>query len=232
MKPAIFLSLFFLSSCSFSHKTGYQTTLKMQLDTIYANDQRYRTFMVLQPGKERDSLAKMMGLKPDEVNEHFSHVQHNLDSINLVLIEHIFIKYGYPGKSMVDSPANEAAYYVIQHSDKISQYFPLIEKAGKAGELSFLLVAMMQDRLLKDGGKEQIYGTQFAGYAEKDSVTGEQKISWFLWPVKDYIHLNETRENAGFTETIEANAASQGIEFRIMTIEELKEKHPGFLPQK
>ena len=90
----------------------------------------------------------------------------------------------------------------------------------------------MQDRLLKDEGKEQIYGTQFAGYAEKDSVTGAQKISWFLWPVKDYEHLTALRKKAGFTETIEENAASQGIEFRNMTIEELKEKHPGFLPQK
>ena len=38
MKPAIFLSLFFLSGCFFSHNNGYQASLKMQLDTIYAND--------------------------------------------------------------------------------------------------------------------------------------------------------------------------------------------------
>ena len=36
-----------------------------------------------------------------------------------------------PGKSLVGEPANETAYYVIQHSDKIEQYFPVVEKAGR-----------------------------------------------------------------------------------------------------
>jgi len=48
-------------------------------------------------------------------------------------VEAIFRKVGYPGKTLVGHPANEAAYYVIQHSDKIKKYFPLIEQAGQKG---------------------------------------------------------------------------------------------------
>ena len=208
------------------------TALKRKLDTILVYDQRYRQAMVLQPGKERDSMAKALGITPDAVNDHFGDVQNKLDSINLVVVEEIFRTSGYPGKSKVGVPTNEAAYNVIQHTGKIRQYFPLIEKAGKAGEISHLLVAMMQDRMLKEQGREQIYGTQYAGYPVKDPVTGEQKIKWFLWPVKDYIHVAQRRKKAGFKETIAADAASQGTEPQMMTLAEIKVKCPWLLPQK
>lgn len=61
------------------------------------------------------------------------------------------------GKSLVGTPTIEAAFYVIQHSPKISQYFPLIERAGKRNELSFTLFAKMHDRLLVNQKKEQKY---------------------------------------------------------------------------
>ncbi len=195
---------------------------------MLAADQRYRGFMTLQPGEERDSIARTLNIAPDDVNEYFGRLQHDLDSIDVIKVVAIFRKYGYPGKHIVGIPTNEAAYYVIQHSDKIKQYFPLIEKAGKKGELSFELVAMMQDRLLKSEGKEQVYGTQYAGYAGKDSVTRQQKIYWFLWPVKDYAHVNERRKKAGFKDTVAENAADQGIEFEVVTLAAAKKKYPGF----
>ncbi len=60
---------------------------------------------------------------------------------------------------MVDTPANEAAWYIIQHSNKIHQYIDLIKKAADEHELPFHLYAMMLDRDLMDLGKEQMYGT-------------------------------------------------------------------------
>lgn len=224
-----------IAGISFHHSFGQHTindALRKQLDSIYANDQMYRQAMVMQPGRERDSIAKELGISADDVTDHFGRLQNEIDSINLLKVELIFHKYGYPGKSLVGQPTNESAYYVIQHSGKIEKYFPLIEKAGQKGELAFPLVAMMQDRMLMGQGKEQVYGTQFAGVASQDSITGERKISWFLWPVKDYEHVSERRKNAGFKDTIEENAGDQGIELKVITLEFAKKNYPWLFPKK
>jgi hypothetical protein len=211
---------------------GYNDPLKKKLDSIFADDQRYRKTMAMQPGVKRDSIAVKLGIQSDEVNEYYGRLQHRLDSINLVKVDSIFRTHGYPGKTLVGKPTNEAAYYVVQHSDKIEKYFPLIEKAGKDGELSFPLVAMMQDRLLKGKGEEQIYATQFAGCMVKDSATQEKRIEWFLWPVKDYAHVDERRKKAGFKETIAENAESQGIKLQVITLADAKKKYPWLFPVK
>ena len=221
-----------LSAHSSIGKNRYNSILKKELDSITADDQRYREIMTLQPGIKRDSIARAFGILPDDVNNHFAGLQARLDSINLSRITSIFHKHGYPGKSMVGEPANESAYYVIQHSDRIGRYFPIIEKAGKNGELPFYLVAMMQDRLLKEEGKEQIYGTQYAGFASLDSVTKQQKIIWFLWPVNNYSQVNERRKAAGFKDSVAENAAAQGIELHVISLVEAKKNYPWFFSVK
>lgn len=57
------------------------------------------------------------------------------DSINIRRIEILILKHGYAGKSLVGEPTNETMWYVIQHSNKIKKYYPLIEKAGIENEL-------------------------------------------------------------------------------------------------
>jgi hypothetical protein len=204
--------------------------LKALLDSIQVDDQRYRAVVTLQPGKERDSFARALNISDDEVNSHFSSLQAGLDSVNLQRVEAVIRKFGYPGKSLVGEPTNETAYYVIQHSDKIEQYFPVIEAAGKKGELSFQLVAMMHDRLLMQKGLEQIYGTQYAGFASQDSVTGARKINWFLWPVKDYPSVEKRRKEAGFKDSVAENAADQGITLYVISYAEAKKKYPWMFP--
>ena len=85
------------------------------------------------------------------------------DSTNTQRISQIISKHGCPGKSLVSTPTNEAAFYVIQHSQLIKQYLPLVKQAAEKGELSFRLYAMMLDRQLMFGGDEQVYGTQARG---------------------------------------------------------------------
>ncbi len=218
-----------LSTCllsSFCYGQKFNALLKKQLDSIMADDQRYRELTVLQPGVVRDSIATALHIAPDDVDEHYNQLQQALDSTNLKKVAAVIHKYGYPGKSMVGTPTNQAVYYVIQHSDQIKKYFPLIEAAGKKGELPFEPVAMMQDRMLKEEGKEQIYGTQYAGYAVTDSITHQKKICWLLWPVKDYAHVNERRKKAGFKDTVAENAADQGIEPKILTLAEARKECP------
>jgi hypothetical protein len=137
-------------------------------------------------------------------------------------VEEIIAKYGYPGKSLVGEPTNRSVYYVIQHSDKIEQYFPLIEKAGQDDEIPQRLVAMMHDRLLVGQGKEQIYGTQINGQLVINKETGAEEGFQFLWPIAYPDKVNDLRKDVGFTNSIEEYVTSMGLEFKLYSLEEIK----------
>ena len=127
-------------------------------------------------------------------------------------------------------PTNEAAWYVIQHSDDIEHYLPLIKKAAKKGEMPYYLYAQMLDRQLMREGKEQLYGTQAMGYNVLNPATGQREAQPpFVWPIKDAAGVNERRKKAGFPTTVEQNAANLGIPYRVLTLSDV-EKMPKTNP--
>jgi hypothetical protein len=132
----------------------------------------------------------------------------------------IIRRYGYPGKTLVGTPSNEAVFYVIQHSNSIPQYLPLIKRAADQGELPFRLYAMMLDRQLMNTGKAQIYGTQGRSYIGQAP---------FIWPIEDPAHVNERRKKAGFDLNVEQNAQRMNIPYQVLTLEEVR-KMPGYQP--
>ena len=149
---------------------------------------------------------------------HYWTLQNHADSANVVFVEKLFKTYGYPGKTLVGEPANEAAWYVIQHSPKIDQYLPMMKRAAESKELPFRLYAMMLDRQLMNQHKEQIYGTQATSAALKNG----EKIGWYIWPIKDASGVNERRKKAGFDQTVEENAKRLGVDYKMIKIEDVK----------
>ena len=217
MKNIALVLLVFISNFSFS-QTKLNKALKKQLDSVIALDQKYRdTLSLLMTPQKADSTAKSLSLTVVQANNHYWRLQNRIDSLNVVFIESVFKKYGYPGKSMVDTPANEAAWYIIQHSNKIHQYIDLIKKAADEHELPFHLYAMMLDRDLMDLGKEQMYGTQISCHKFK-SITDE----CIVWPIKDPAKVNERRKQAGFPNTVEQNATRFGVVYRVIKLDEVQ----------
>lgn len=106
--------------------------MKNELKLILLKDQGFRE---LSGGGNIDvrkqELLKELSITEKELLENERYLFQKNDSLNLIAVENIIKKYGYPGESLVGEPENEAAWFVIQHSDKIRQYFPLIKKAGK-----------------------------------------------------------------------------------------------------
>lgn len=189
--------------------------MKRRLDSIAVLDQKYRTLMQTNSLEERKELGEKMGLSEAEYSGDLWKMQVVIDSANLNYVEKIFNTVGYPGKSMVGEPTNTAAWYVLQHSNKIGEYLHLVKQAGEEGEIPMKLVAMMEDRYLMDEGKPQIYGTQ--GRMEKDGKK-------FIWPIENPETVNERRKNAGFEETVEEYAKrlfGEDFEYREITIEEI-----------
>jgi hypothetical protein len=200
------------------HSKSYDPVLQGQLDSIMVLDQQYRGSMTMLMGSDkRDSVAKSVNMSVASAMNYYSHLQHMADSANLLFIEAIFKQYGYPGISMVGTPTNEVAWHVIQHSDKIHQYLPLMKKAANRGELPFYLYAQMIDRDLTNQGKEQLYGTQ-ASCRRYKNITE----NCIIWPIKDAATVNERRKKAGFKQTVEENATRLGIAYKVYTLAELK----------
>ena len=197
--------------------------LKKELDSLFAVDQQYRKFVMNKDlGGKADSLAQALNVPREQLPDYLGREMMRLDASNLQRLEQIMGQYGYPGKTLVGEPTNVAAFYIIQHSPKIKQYIPLIEAAARKGELPFYEYAKMQDRLLMQEGKEQIYGTQGRGFATKGADGRPGPMQMFIWPIKDPKNVNQRRKEAGFTDTVEENARRLGIEYKVMTLEEAK----------
>lgn len=188
--------------------------LKHELDSIYVEDQLYREILFDEKFKnKKDSLIKAYNIKRD-FNEFFNEKMYLVDVSNMKRVEKIIEKYGYPGKSLVGEPTNEAVFYVLQHSPKIDQYISIVEKAAEENELKFTLYAMMLDRSLLYQNKMQIYGTQGYGFQTKS-----QGFKNVIWPIENPEKVNELRKKVGFKKTVEESAKSMNIEYQIFTLE-------------
>jgi hypothetical protein len=196
------------------------SNLKRELDSIYELDQQYRHLLSLK--NKKDSIATSYNIEATKLESYLSKKMESADSSNLVRIEKIIKHYGYPGKSLVGTPTNEAVFFVIQHSPKIKQYFALIEDAAQRGELPFIRFAMMQDRLLLQEEREQLYGTQIYSLLTVNPTSKKDEWRTFVWPIKDPELVNEKRKQAGFNQTLEENALRFGIKYEPITIEDVK----------
>lgn len=115
-----------------------------------------------------------------------------LDSVNMSRMERIFSTHGYPGKDLVGKDYCTTGWMVVQHADteveKQEKYFPLIEAAEKAGQSQRGNSAYLRDRINKNRGVCQVFGTQI--YLNKDD-------NYALWPVKNLAEINQRRAANG-----------------------------------
>ncbi|QKJ64709.1 DUF6624 domain-containing protein [Flavobacterium sp. M31R6] len=210
----------------FCHAQGIiDEGLKKELDGIYKSDQILREYIDSETTDSRKlQILNETGYSNDDLaNGKVYMILNKRDSINLIRIEEIIAKFGYPGKTLVGEPTNEAAWYVIQHSKKIADYFPMIQEAGASNEIPFTKVAMMHDRMLMQEGKEQLYGTQVSGQYILNAATGKKEFWYCVWPILNAESVNELRKEAGFTNTVEEYAKSMGVEYKRYTLAEIKQ---------
>ncbi len=211
MKHFLYLLAISLLALPAAAQTKLNLRLKHELDSLYEVDQRYRAMLFdARINRNPDSLATALGVSKPELNATIMSQMQRTDVTNLARMQVILQQYGYPGKSMVGAPTNEAAWSIIQHAPKtIPQYLPLIKLAADKGELPFNRYATMLDRQLVHEGKQQLYGTQVIGY------NGQPP---FVWPVQNPAQLNQRRKQAGFSTTVEENAVLLGAVYHPLTL--------------
>ncbi|WP_010232579.1 DUF6624 domain-containing protein [Gillisia marina] len=196
--------------------------LKVKLDSIEEIDQELRKLYYPISIQEKKDILNKFGFSWEQFVEKDWEIIFQQDTLNIKEISKIIDQYGYPGKSLVGKPTNTAAWSVIQHSNQIEKYFPLIEKAGIDNEIPMTLIAMMEDRILMYKGLKQKYGTQASGHEIIDPKTNETRWESFIWPVESPSEVNDLRKNVGFKKTIEESAKSMNIHYKVLTLEEVK----------
>lgn len=198
-----------------SAQQKFNGDLKKELDEIMKLDQKYRMlFTSNTTAEQKKQVMKDLNIDEEELKKKSWQLVEEQDSINLHKVEHIFSVYGYPGKTLVGEPTNKAAWFVIQHSNKVAKYLPIIKEAGKKNELPFSLVGMMEDRFLMGENKEQIYGTQGTSVTIRNK-DGKDEFINFIWPIQDLKNVDKRRKEAGYINTVEEDGKSMfGKDFK------------------
>ena len=166
---------------TYAQESSDISILKKTLEAIRERDQKTRT------GKDSAEFV------------------HYIDSTNLVEMEAIISRYGWPGKSLVGSRGNQSCFLVIQHADSAAQvkYLPVMQKSVEQGESSMSDFALLQDRVLMRQEKKQIYGSQ---------VVFDKQGNPEFYPIEDEKNVNIRRKEAGL-EPIEQYAKYFNIEY-------------------
>ena len=107
-----------------------------------------------------DSSAKNP-LSPEEKDKRIKQ-QLAIDSENLLLLDAIVCKFGWPTKSALGEKAALAAFLIVQHSALPVQeiYVPSLKAAVVAKEADPTHLATLEDRINVRNGRPQIYGSQ------------------------------------------------------------------------
>lgn len=107
-------------------------------------------------------------------------------------MKQIIDEYGFPGKSQVESGGAKAAWLLIQHADHEPEFqqrcLPLIYETGLLGEIKLERYAYLEDRVLLNANRNQLYGTQWR-------VIEPTRIS--VLPLEDAASVEELRTKLG-----------------------------------
>ena len=186
-----------------SAEVNFNKPVIRQLDSIFIEDQKYR----MQLDEIEKSTTKSAEQKSKEQQDVWKIIS-TKDAINLLKVKAIIDKYGWLGPDEIGYQGNSTLFLVIQHSDQVTQekYLPLMREAVKNKKASGADLALLEDRILLDQGKKQIYGSQIT----KDNRTGKYMLS----PIEDEINVNKRRAEVGL-EPIEEYVKHWDIKYKM-----------------
>ncbi len=163
----------------------YNDSLSKILLAIREKDQQHRTKL--------DAVRRPYGTEPSDEFKALLKIGMYNDSVNLIAVVSIIDKYGWLSVNEVGSKANSTLWLVIQHADNDvgiqEKYLLIMREAVNNGKALKTELAYLEDRVLKNQGKNQIYGTQ--------SYLNENTNKLELWPVDGPTNLNIRREAMG-----------------------------------
>jgi len=178
-----------------SHQKFQYPDITMHFIEMDMKDQAYYKQIQVHENKYRNNPTKSDSLKIDSLWK----LKNTLNKNNVLELEKIIKKYGWPKKSVFGAIGSGTAFQIIQHSDIKYQkkYLPKIKELCEINEADWQDFALMLDRILVSEKKPQIYGSQ-VNYnkltkryelfpIEDEKNVDERRIKVGLQPLKDYV---------------------------------------------
>ncbi len=177
----IILVLLLTSICSFCQTKQQLDSLTNLLESIEADDQKYRTGF--------DSVIQKYGMNSPEFIELVKKMNFQ-DSVNMLLVGQILDTYGWLSKEQTSQDANKALFLVIQHATLQSQlkYLPLMKQAVADKNAKGSDYALLVDRTNMYQSKLQIYGSQ---------LNYDAKGNFHIYPISDEPNVDNRRKSVG-----------------------------------
>jgi len=159
-----------------------------KLDSIFTDDQQYRLKI--------EATQNTLGFKSKEMTALFNTINTH-DSLNLIKVRKILDTYGWLGSDVISEQGNTTLFLVIQHSDLATQqkYLPMMRNAVKAGNAESSSLALLEDRVALEEGRNQLYGSQI-GYDDRTK-------KYYVLPLSDPKHVDERRNTVGLNSLSE-----------------------------
>ena len=174
--------------------------IEARLDSVFDDDQSGRRYI--------DTITRKYGLHSRQMDS-LMRIMGDKDSINLVKVTAILDKYGWLGIDDIGEKANTALFIVIQHADGDTaiqrKYLPMMREAVRHKKAQPDQLALLEDRVLTNQGKPQIYGTQVHAGKNGKNV---------FFPIADERNVNKRRAAVGL-ESLEVYARYFGIDYHL-----------------
>ncbi|HET6253504.1 MAG TPA: DUF6624 domain-containing protein [Puia sp.] len=176
----------------------FDRALQDTLNRIYTTDQSGRLAI--------DSIQKRFGNDSKQMDSLWESISRD-DSVNLMCIRGILARRSWPSPDEVGERASMAVFLVIQHSDSLTHatFLPMMQAAVQRGAARPEDLALLQDRLLTEQGKPQIYGSQ---------VKMDPKGKAMFFPIADEPNVDKRRASVGL-EPLESYARYFGIDYHL-----------------
>ena len=217
MKVILTIFLLSVTFSAFAQVTINQN-LKKELREIDIKDQNLRKIFSIKKIYESksDSLRRVYKVDDVGVKAILAEKIKKSDSLNIIKIDSIIERFGYPGKSLVGESESYVAWEVIQHSVNPKKYVTLLKNAVDKNEIPFRLYALTFDRSLVYDKKPQIYGSQ-----GKMVILKNNESQLIIWPIENPVTVNKLRKKAGFDESVKKYAKHLGIKYKVYTIDDI-----------
>lgn len=170
------ISLFF--SCT-SQKATYTQEDKEKIKSMYKEDQKIQQELLenISDSRKADSLS----------NE-----ESNIFKKNKIVLDEMLKEKEFPGIKEVGKDNSQRFWLLVQHCDfdvKFqSNYLKMMKKELRKGNVDSTNYAYLVDRVLKNKGKKQLYGTQ---------MNWDSSGNYFPYPIKDSTHVDNRRKEVG-----------------------------------
>ena len=136
---------------------------------------------------------------------------HNMSLENEELVIKLLEECSLPTKREVGEAGMKGLFFTIQESSPRFRalYYATVKQCVDNGDLKKKNLAILEDRMMRDYSKKQLYGSQL--------IKGKEKDVWTLYPVRDPINLDKRRKKVGL-KPIEKYLKSLELEYDLSGI--------------